>query len=144
MSPTPPMLACHPHKHAIHVTRASAYSMPFLKYLDFTIHEAKSILKPTHRIKFLGFINDSTKMVVTISNKEMIANTNKIKKLMATTFPTIRLWAFVIGPVISLFPAVPLGKLHFIAFEKDKSIVFKKAYGNFDKILAKNNVKAIN
>ena len=83
-------------------------------------------------------------MTVTISKEEMIANTNKIKNLMAATLPTIRQLTFVIGPVISLFPAVPLGKLHFIAFEKDKTIVLKKAYGNFDKIVAKISVKAIN
>ena len=59
-----------------------------LKYLDFTIHEAKSILKPTHQIEFLDFIIDSTKMTVTISKDKMIAITNKIKKLLATTFPT--------------------------------------------------------
>ena len=29
-----------------------------LNYLGFTIHEAKSILKPTQRIEFLGFIID--------------------------------------------------------------------------------------
>ena len=55
-----------------------------LEYLGFTIHDAKSILKPTQQIQFMGFINDSTKMTVTISKDKMFAITNKIKKLMAT------------------------------------------------------------
>ena len=61
-----------------------------LKYLGFTIHEAKYISKPTQQTQILGFTIDSTKMTVTISKDKMIAITKKIKKLMATTFPTIR------------------------------------------------------
>ena len=93
-----------------------------LEYLGFTIHEAKSILKPTQKIEFLGFVIDSTSMTVTINKDKMIAITNKIKLLMATTFPTIRRLASVIGSVISLFPAIPLGKLHYRALEKDKTV----------------------
>ena len=87
-------------------------AIALLEYLGFTIHEAKSILKPTQRIEFLGFIIDSTKITVTISKEKMIAITNKIKKLMTIKFPTIRQLASVIGSVISLFPAVPSGKIH--------------------------------
>ena len=86
---------------------------------------------------------NSTKMTVTISKDKMVAMTNKIKKLMATTFPTTRQLASVIGSVISLFPAVPLGKLHYRALEKDKTVALKKTSGNFDKIVAKISVKAI-
>ena len=86
-----------------------------LKYLGFTINETKSILKPTQQIEFLSFITDSTKMTVTISIAKMIAIINKIRKLMATTFPTIIPFVFVIGSIISLFLAVPLGKLHYKA-----------------------------
>ena len=64
-------------------------AIALLEYLGFTIHEAKSILKPTQRIEFLGFIIDSTKTTVTISKEKMIVITNKIKKLMATTFLTV-------------------------------------------------------
>ena len=110
-----------------------------LKYLGFTIHEVKSIFKPTQRIEILSFITDSTKMTVTISKDKMIAITNKIMKLMATTFPTIRQLAFVIGSVvIFLLPAVSSGKLHYRALEKDKkalNISLKKVSGNFDKII---------
>ena len=97
-----------------------------LEHLGFTIHEAKSILKPSQQIEFLSFIIDSTKMTVTISKDKMIAITNKIKKLMAATFPTVRRLASVIGSVISLFPAVPLGKLHYRALEKTKLLLLQK------------------
>ena len=70
-----------------------------LKYLGFTIHETKSPQKqkPTKQIEFLDFVIDSTKMIVTISKEKMIAITNKIKRLMRTTFPTVRQFASVIG-----------------------------------------------
>ena len=64
-------------------------------------------------------------MTVTISKDKMIAITNKIKKLMATTFPAIGRLASVIGSVISLFPVVPLGKLHYRALEKTKLLLLK-------------------
>ena len=120
-----------------------AATIVLLKYLDFTIHEAKSILKPTQRIEFLGFITDSTKMTVTIRKDKMSTITNKIRKLMTTTFLTIRQLASVRGFVISLFPAVPLGKLHYRALEKGKAVALKNASGNFDKIVANISVKAI-
>ena len=82
-------------------------------------------------------------MTVTISKDKIIGITNKIKKLMATIFPTIRQLGSVIGSVISLFPAVPLGKLHYRALEKDKTVPLNKASGNFDKTVAKISVKAI-
>ena len=67
-------------------------AIALLEYLGFTIHEAKSILKPTQRIEFLGFIIDSTKITVTISKEKMIAITNKIKKLMTIKFPKLDSW----------------------------------------------------
>ena len=112
-------------------------TIALLEYLGFTIDETKSILKPTQQINFLGFIIGPTKMTVTISKEKMIAITNKTKKLMATTFPTIRQLASVIGSVISLSPTVPLGKLHYRALEKDKTISLKRHQGILIKLLQK-------
>ena len=120
-------------------------TVSLLKYLGFNIHEAKPILKQTQRIESLGFINDLTKMTVIISKDKMIAIANKIKKLMATTFPAISLLPSVMslnGSVISLFLAVSLGKLHYRALEKDKTVALKQASRNVDKIVEKVSVKA--
>ena len=67
----------------------------------------------------------------------MIAITRKIKKLMATTFLTIRQLASVISCVSSLFPAVHLEKLLYAALENGKTVAVKKASGNFDKTVVK-------
>ena len=41
-----------------------------LTSLGFTIHEEKSVLEPTHCIKFLGFIINSVDMAVKINPKK--------------------------------------------------------------------------
>ena len=48
----------------------------------------------------------------------------------------------VIGSVISLFPAIPFGKLHYRALEKDKTDALKKFAGNFDKQISQIGYKA--
>ena len=116
-------------------------TIALLKYLGFTIHE---IFKPKQQNEFLDFIIDSAKMTVTTSKDKMIAITNKTKTLMAATFPTIRQLASMIYSVITLFPAVCSGKLHYKALDKDKTVVYKETSGNFSKTVSNNvSVKAI-
>ena len=112
-----------------------------LKYLGFYCHE---IFKPKQQNEFLGFIIDSAKMTVTMSKDKMIAITNKTITLMTATLPTIRQLASIIYSVITLFLAVHLGKLHYKALDKDKTVVYKETSGNFSKTVSNNiSVKAI-
>ena len=77
-----------------------SYNSSF-KLLKFYYSRSKvKIMKLTQRIEFLGFIIDSTKVTVTVSKDKMIAITNKVKNLMAATFPAIRQLASVTGSVI--------------------------------------------
>ena len=66
----------------------------------------------------------------------------KIRRFLENKFPTIRELASVIGSVISLFPAIPFGKLHYRALEKDKTNALKKFAGNFDKQISQISYKA--
>ena len=77
-----------------------------LTMLGFTIHDRKSVLILTQKIEFLGFLIDST--------------------------PTMQQLSSIIGSVISLFPAIPLGRLHYRALEREKNSLLRKAGGNFD------------
>ena len=38
----------------------------------------------------------------------------------------------IVGSVISLFPAIPLGRLHYRVLEREKISLLRKAGGNFD------------
>ena len=73
--------------------------------LGFVINLNESQIVPTQRIRILGFVIDSVKMIITLTKekkqkiKTLVLNLLKIKK------PTIRYLAKVIGTVISCMPA---------------------------------------
>ena len=72
-------------------------------------------------------------MTISITKGKTEAIILKIRRLLENKFPTIRELASVIASVISLFPAIPFGKLDYRALEKDKINAFKNFAGNFDK-----------
>ena len=64
----------------------------------------------------------------------------KIRTFLQNPSPTIRKLASVVGSVISIFPTIPLGKLHYRALEKEKIPSLKEKCGNYEsKILCLNN-----
>ena len=100
--------------------------------LGFTIHERKSVLTATQKIEFLRFLIDSRKMSISISGEKADHQILKIRKFLSISAPTIRQLSSIIGSVISLFPAIPLGRLHYRALEREKNSLLRKAGGNFD------------
>ena len=61
----------------------------------------------------------------------------KIRKFLQNLSPNIRKLASIVGSVISIFPAMPLGKLHYQALKKEKISLLKENYGNYEsKILS--------
>ena len=78
------------------------------------IHERKSVLIPTQKIEFLGFLIDSRNMSISISEEKADHLILKIRKFLNISAPTI--WQLsIIGSIISLFPAISLGRLHYRA-----------------------------
>ena len=103
-----------------------------LASLGFTIHKEKSVLEPTQCIEFLGFIINSADMTVKINPKKSQIIIEKIKNFLDHKKPTTRQLASVIGSCISLFPALPLGKMHYRNLEKEKTKALKLHQGNFN------------
>ena len=61
----------------------------------------------------------------------------KIRKFLQNPSLAIRKLASVFGSVVSIFPGIPLGKLHYRALEKEKSSILKEKCGNYEaKILS--------
>ena len=89
--------------------------------LGFAIHKGKSILKPTQEIEFLGLVFNLVTMTIYITKWKAGTIIYKITRFLENRSPTIRELASVIGPVVSVFPAIPFGKLHYRALEKDKT-----------------------
>ena len=52
--------------------------------------------------------------------------------------PNIRQFASIIGSVISIFHAVPLGKMHYRDLEREKVSFLKKESGHFEAKMALN------
>ncbi|XP_071141873.1 uncharacterized protein [Mytilus edulis] len=100
--------------------------------LGFIVHEKKSVLIPTKKIQFLGFLIDSEKMIVTLTldKKEMIHEESQ--KLLSKQISKIREVASYIGLIISSFSAVDYGQLYYRDIEIEKIHALKMAKGNFD------------
>ena len=56
----------------------------------------------------------------------------EISKFLSSPAPTILQLSSIIGSVISLFPAIPLGRLHCRELEREKISSLRKAGGNLD------------
>ena len=95
-------------------------TVDLLLKLGFIVHEKKSVLKPTQKIEFLGFIIDSNSITIEIHREKVELILLKIRTFLQNPSPTIRKLASVVGSVISIFPTIPLGKLHYQALEKEK------------------------
>ena len=114
-----------------------------LASLGFTIHKEKSVLEPTQCIEFLGFITHSADMTVKINPKKSEIIIEKIKNFLDHKKPTTRQLASVIGSCIFLFPALPLGKMHYRNLEKEKTKALKLHQGNFNSKLGSLNSLAV-
>ncbi len=110
-------------------------TITLLRSLGFTIHADKSVLQPTQKIEFLGFIVNSNEMTIKLSEKKTNAVKNKIESFLLSQKRTIRELASLIGSIVSCFPAEPLGKLHYRSLERFKIKQLGLSKGNYDKKL---------
>ena len=101
--------------------------------LGFKIHPEKSVVIPTQVLEFLGFTLNSILMTVTLTDKKA----DKILQLCQKfSNPgrqfTIREVASFIGTLVSSFPGVEFGPLHYRHIGADKELNLKLNKGNFD------------
>ena len=88
-------------------------TIDLLSSFGFSIYTSKSVLIPTQKIEFLGFLINSKIMKILLSNKKAEHLTLKIKKFLVNKSPNIRQLASITGSVISVFHTVLLGKMHY-------------------------------
>lgn len=103
--------------------------------LGFYIHPEKSKLHPAQEITYLGFILNSVSMTVKLTNAKASQiqlecnSTLKLRKI------TVREVARLLGLIISSFPGVMWGPLHYRQLEAEKINALTKAKGNFDALM---------
>ena len=100
--------------------------------LGFVINLKKSQIVPTQRIRILGFVIDSVKMIITLTEEKKQKLKTLVLNLIRINKPTIRYLAKVIGTIISCMPAALLGPLLYRYLENNKVTSFRLNKGNFD------------
>ena len=107
-------------------------TVQLLETLGFLVHRDKSVFEPSKNIHFLGFIIDSEKMIVYLTEEKMKTISQESRKLMLKNVSSIREVARVLGLIVSSFSAVELGPLHYRDLEIEKIKALENAKGDFD------------
>ena len=104
--------------------------------LGFSIHEDKSVLTPTHRLKFLGFYLDSSRMMVEITEEKVEKFTQAVDSIGSQGAKVkIRTVAGIVGLMTAYGPAVLYGGAHIKTLERCKNDALRKAKGDFEKCM---------
>ncbi|XP_071951900.1 uncharacterized protein [Antedon mediterranea] len=112
--------------------QAVSDTVRMLQQLGFVIHPTKSVLIPTHKIEFLGFVIDSSLMTITLTQRKIEQITEFSKQIMTSKRITIRQLACYIGKVVASFPGAEYGKLHYRELEREKIKYLAINRGNFE------------
>ena len=107
-------------------------TVKLLDTLGFVVHPEKSVFIPTQKLVFLGFILDSVSMLVYLTPEKALKLKQAATDLSNCKNPTIREVAKVLGLIVSSFPGVAYGPLHYRYLERDKTIALKTSKWNFD------------
>ena len=99
--------------------------------LGFTSHPNKSAFKPSQQLIILGFLIDSVKMTVALTEEKATELAQHCKAI--TDLPCIKIrGAMILGKITSSLPGVMFGVLYYRSIENDKTRALKINAGNFD------------
>lgn len=91
-----------------------------LENCGFVIHQEKSCFVPAKRAVYLGFEINSAEMTVSLTEDKKLKYIQSCDSLAKLDTVSIRELACVIGKIISTFPGVPFGPLHYRTLELAK------------------------
>ena len=89
--------------------------------LGFPIHNEKSVLIPCQVLTFLGFVLNSVTMTLQLTDSQKQKLKNACLNLVEKEICIVQHVADVIGLILSSFPGVEHGPLHYHSLERDKS-----------------------
>ena len=108
-------------------------TLTLLDRVGFVVHPEKSVLQPTQKLVFLGFVLDSINMTITLTCEKAAKIKDACQTLMNSSKPLIREVARVLGLLTSSFPGVMYGPLHYRWLDMNKTKALKENKGNFDR-----------
>ena len=103
-----------------------------LSFLGFIFNDNKSALDPSHRCKFLGFIYDSLRMTVELTEEKILKIKSSLEKVHTDNYISIRKFAEVLGFLVSCCPAVNYGLMHTKASERQKYLALRYNNDNYN------------
>ena len=101
--------------------------------LGYVIHPTKSKFIPKQIATYLGFIINTIRMIVTLTDEKKTDLKEKLENLLERETLAIREVASVVGHMVASFPASAFGPLYYRNIERDKIIALKISNGDFDK-----------
>ena len=104
----------------------------FLTSVGFTIHPEKSTVTPTQIVEYLGFLLNSTKMIVKLTDKKALRIIDVCKQFFSKDKVfTILQVSSLVGSLVACFVGVEFGQQHYRHIEFNKIIALKENSGNF-------------
>ena len=103
-----------------------------LQALGFTIYPDKSQLTPIQKMRFLGFVIDSTKMTLKLTQNEKNKIFTLCEEVIKSKVQSIRKIVSLLGNIVASFEAVPRSSLYYRNIELCKIEALKAAKGNFE------------
>ena len=92
-----------------------------MESLGFILNRDKSVLKPTQKITYFGYILDSVLFKVFVPDKKILKIQNFAKVLLLEETVSLRSLASFIGMIINAFHAVLEAPFHYRALEREKN-----------------------
>ena len=96
-------------------------TVKLLQSLGFILHDKKSVVKPTQKLKYLGFVLDSRELTVRVPEERADKIRKPCEGLVSKAKCTIRELAQVIGQLVAAFPAVEWGPFYYRQLEREKN-----------------------
>ena len=108
-------------------------TVALLRGLGFTIHPEKSVLVCTQQIIFLGFVIDSVKMTITLTEERKQSIYTFCQNIFSNYQATIIELAQTTGVIFPSFRAALYGQMYYMEFEECKVQSLARSGSNFDK-----------
>ena len=86
----------------------------------FLLNKSKSAPVPSHQVRSLGFYLNSVSMTVSLPPDKTHHAISMCKAFLILPQFTVQQLAQLIGTLVSLFPACPLGRAHYRSLERIK------------------------
>ena len=117
-------------------SQEAAIVVQILESLGFIINKEKSVLIPSQKIVFLGYVIDSVAMTVSLPEVKL----NKLKEQTLSLWKrpqcSIRELAHVIGLIVSSFPAIKPASLYYRDLEVCKLAALSSSDGDYNAIVS--------